>query len=586
MFGATSGGTGMFGSTQNKPSAFGTQPSSGNGGFSFGSSNTTNTNNNAPAGNTGFSLGGNTNSGGLFGNKPASTSNLASGTFGSSNSTGFGTNTGSNNLFGSANTGTNNNSNTGGLFGKPQGAANTTFGNTGNQTSTFGNSGNQASTFGSTNTNTQSGGLFGNTNTNNQASSGGLFGSKPAGTTSGLFGSTNNTTSAPSGGLFGSKPAGSTFGGSSGAPASGGLFGNTNTNTNTATNANTNANTSGGLFGSSNTGATGGLFGSSTAATGTSSGLFGGQSSNNNTTQPSFNWSGQKPANQAPGALNLSLSSQAPSQTQQTTSYTPAINDQVIKLKEQWDPSSGKCALKTHLYNKFTEEEINVLMQQPRPANESPEDWEQAMSKRPGPLYYPVKVSSFSEVAQRIEVQLDHVAKSRILLRNINDKMGQISSKHDLDNTTRIMQAKVKHTNLSRRLLRLATVLAMLKLKGYPLLPEEEEISKQFQTLLAKVSDPNGSVGKLNDIYARLAILKGRSEDLSSQLESSINNMNGGLNGLTRENTEAVGEGATQIDQVVDSLTKLLYKQQVGLNYVNEIVQKDLDIVNKATSKR
>ncbi|EEQ41067.1 putative nucleoporin [Clavispora lusitaniae] len=584
MFGATSGGTGMFGSTQNKPSAFGTQPSSGNGGFSFGSSNTTNTNNNAPAGNTGFSLGANTNSGGLFGNKPASTSNLASGTFGSSNSTGFGSNTGSNNLFGSANTGTNNNSNTGGLFGKPQGAANTTFGNTGNQTSTFGNSGNQASTFGSTNTNTQSGGLFGNTNTNNQASSGGLFGSKPAGTTSGLFGSTNNTTSAPSGGLFGSKPAGSTFGGSSGAPASGGLFGNTNTNT--ATNANTNTNASGGLFGSSNTGATGGLFGSSNAATGTSSGLFGGQSSNNNTTQPSFNWSGQKPANQAPGALNLSLSSQAPSQTQQTTSYTPAINDQVIKLKEQWDPSSGKCALKTHLYNKFTEEEINVLMQQPRPANESPEDWEQAMSKRPGPLYYPVKVSSFSEVAQRIEVQLDHVAKSRILLRNINDKMGQISSKHDLDNTTRIMQAKVKHTNLSRRLLRLATVLAMLKLKGYPLLPEEEEISKQFQTLLAKVSDPNGSVGKLNDIYARLAILKGRSEDLSSQLESSINNMNGGLNGLTRENTEAVGEGATQIDQVVDSLTKLLYKQQVGLNYVNEIVQKDLDIVNKATSKR
>lgn len=578
----------MFGSTQNKPSAFGTQPSSGNGGFLFGSSNTTNTNNNAPAGNTGFSLGANTNSGGLFGNKPASTSNLASGTFGSSNSTGFGSNTGLNNLFGSANTGTNNNSNTGGLFGKPQGAANTTFGNTGNQTSTFGNSGNQASTFGSTNTNTQLGGLFGNTNTNNQASLGGLFGSKPAGTTSGLFGSTNNTTSAPSGGLFGSKPAGSTFGGSSGAPASGGLFGNTNTNTNTntATNANTNANTSGGLFGSSNTGATGGLFGSSTAATGTSSGLFGGQSSNNNTTQPSFNWSGQKPANQAPGALNLSLSSQAPSQTQQTTSYTPAINDQVIKLKEQWDPSSGKCALKTHLYNKFTEEEINVLMQQPRPANESPEDWEQAMSKRPGPLYYPVKVSSFSEVAQRIEVQLDHVAKSRILLRNINDKMGQISSKHDLDNTTRIMQAKVKHTNLSRRLLRLATVLAMLKLKGYPLLPEEEEISKQFQTLLAKVSDPNGSVGKLNDIYARLAILKGRSEDLSSQLESSINNMNGGLNGLTRENTEAVGEGATQIDQVVDLLTKLLYKQQVGLNYVNEIVQKDLDIVNKATSKR
>lgn len=239
--------------------------------------------------------------------------------------------------------------------------------------------------------------------------------------------------------------------------------------------------------------------------------------------------------------------------------------------------------LKTHLYNKFSEEEMNILMQQPRPANESPEDWDNAMLNRPGPLYYPVKVTSFSEVAQRIEVQLDHVAQGRILLNKINDELTQLLSKHDLDNTTRIMKAKVRHTKLARRLLRLATILAILKLKGYPLLPEEEEISKQFQALNAKITDPNAPVSKLSDLYARLAILKGRSEELSTQLESSIQAMNGGLKAVTNDSREVSGEGSTQLDLIVSSLTKLLYKQQVGLSYLNEVLQKDLTAVNNAT---
>lgn len=274
---------------------------------------------------------------------------------------------------------------------------------------------------------------------------------------------------------------------------------------------------------------------------------------------------------------------QAPAKTQQSSStYTPAINDQLIKLKEQWDPNSPKCLLKTHLYNKFTEEEMAVLMQQPRPANETPEDWDHAMSNRPGPLYYPVKVTSFSEVAQRIEVQLDHVAKGRILLNKINDELTQLLSKHDLDNTTRIMKAKVRHTKLARRLLRLATILAILKLKGYPLLPEEEEISKQFQALNAKITDPNAPVSKLSDLYARLAILKGRSEELSTHLESSIQTMNGGLKSVTNGSREVSGEGSTQLDLIISLLTKLLYKQQVGLSYLNEVLQKDLAAVDNA----
>ena len=136
--------------------------------------------------------------------------------------------------------------------------------------------------------------------------------------------------------------------------------------------------------------------------------------------------------------------------------------------------------------------------------------------------HYPIKISSFNDVAQRIETQLEHVSKSRVILNEINEKLNALSSKHDLENTTRILKAKAKHTKLSRRLLRLATVLAILKLKGYPLLPEEEEISKQFDVLSSKLNDPNSPVGKLSDVFARLAILKERAEDLNYQFEVSI----------------------------------------------------------------
>lgn len=600
MFGSSStGGTGLFGNAQNKPAggATTTQPS----GFLFGSSSNGNTN--QPS-----AFGSNNTSGGLFGSKPAApASGSTGGLFGGSNSAGSTGSTFLNNnntanlnsggLFGSntSNSTAPTNTASGGLFGKPASASGGLFGSTNNNnTSGFGG----GSTFGNTNQNTQtsaqSGGLFGN-NAQSNTQGGGLFGNNAQNTQSstqsgGLFGNTtqnsnqsgglfgnnaqNNQSAGQSGGLF-SRPAGTT-----GNTTSGGLFG-----------ASAQSNTSGGLFGSTQN-KTGGLFGASNNAssantntnngtnTNTSGGLFGSQNPNN--AQPSFSWSTQ---NTAPptNVSGLQLTT-APPKTQQTNNYTPAINDQIIKLKEQWDPNSPKCALKTHLYNKFSEQEINVLMQQPRPANESPEDWDYAMAHRPSPLYYPVKVSSFSEVAQRVEVQLDHVAKLRILLNNINEKLTQLSSKHDLDNTTRILQAKVRHTKLSRRLLRLATILAVLKLKGYPLLPEEEEISKQFQALNAKISDPNGSIGKLSDLYARLAILKGRSEDLSLQLNSSISNMHNGLGNINTDHADTKGDGL-QLDQIVQLLTKLLYKQQAGLSYLNEVVQKDLEVVDNLSRK-
>ena len=589
---STTGG-GLFSNNNNnqaKPAGnlFGSNTQSTGGGL-FGNNNANNTANNT------------TNLGGLFGNNNNNQAKPAGNLFGSNTQSTGGGLFGNNNANNTANNtttlgglfGNNNNTNTlGGLFGNKPAAPATSGGlfgnntaNTANNTATntlgglFGNKPATTTTlgglFGNNNANntqlgTTLGGLFGNNNNNNTTTNtantlGGLFGSKPATTTTtggGLFGNNNaNTSSTTGGGLFGNNNANSST------TTSGGLFGNKPATTTTG----------GGLFGgNTNTALLGGLFGSKPATTTTtlggqqpaqqqSTGLFGNQ--NKNLAAPSFAWT-QPPAAAQPTATATTTAPQV------VHTYTPAIRDQLEKIKEQWDPSLPKCALKTHFYNMCTNDQELALRMQ-RPPNELPEDWDDAMHHRPLDHLYPVKVTSIAEVAQRIEAQLEHVTRLRLILQQLNAKQEQLLSKHDLDNATRIQKARARHTTLLRRLLRLATVLAILKLKGYPLLPEEEEISKQFDTLNAKFTDPNSPMAKLSDISARLVLLKDRANDLNDQLTAQLNET---LTGLDRN---GVKKDEVATDEIIAKISNVLLQQQVGLNYLNEVVEKDTATVDK-----
>jgi len=129
---------------------------------------------------------------------------------------------------------------------------------------------------------------FGQSSTTNTTNStGGLFGAKPAATSSALTGfsfgsSTTATTSSSGTGLFGtssSTSGGGLFGNSSSTSTSGGLFGNTSSST-----------SGGGLFGNTSS-STGGLFGNKPA----SGGLFSNSSTTtNNTATPANNQNAQQ----------------------------------------------------------------------------------------------------------------------------------------------------------------------------------------------------------------------------------------------------------------------------------------------------
>lgn len=539
----------------------------------FGFSGSNNGFGNKPAGSTGFSFGQNNNntntqpsaSGFGFGGSQPNSGTATTGGFGANQAT---------NTFGS-----NQQSSTGGgLFGnKPAlgslGSSSTTAsGTTAAGTGLFGQQTAQpqqstigGGLFGNKPT-TTTGGLFGNSAKNNSTTSGGLFGNK-VGSTGSLMGgnSTQNTSNMNAGGLFGAKPQNTTA-------TTGGLFGSKPQG----------STTNGGLFGSgtqnNNTLGGGGLFGQSQQPqTNTAPGL-----GNTVSTQPSFAWSkpstGSNLQQQQQQQIQVPLQqTQAIAQQQQLSNYPQQIQEQVLKCKESWDPNTTKTKLRAFVYNKVNETEAILYT---KPGHVLQEEWDQAMEKKPSPQTIPIQIYGFEGFNQRNQVQTENVAQARIILNHILEKSTQLQQKHELDTASRILKAQSRNVEIEKRILKLGTQLATLKNRGLPLGIAEEKMWSQFQTLLQRSEDPAG-LGKTNELWARLAILKERAKNISSQLDSKLMVFN---DDTKNQDSMSKGTGEESNDRI-NKIVEILTNQQRGITYLNEVLEKDAAIVKKYKNK-
>lgn len=528
---------------------------------------------NKPAGSTGFSFGQNNNntntqpsaSGFGFGGSQPNSGTATTGGFGANQAT---------NTFGS-----NQQSSTGGgLFGnKPAlgslGSSSTTAsGTTAAGTGLFGQQTAQpqqstigGGLFGNKPT-TTTGGLFGNSAQNNSTTSGGLFGNK-VGSTGSLMGGngTQNTSNMNAGGLFGAKPQNTTA-------TTGGLFGSKPQG----------STTNGGLFGSgtqnNNTLGGGGLFGQSQQPqTNTAPGL-----GNTVSTQPSFAWSkpstGSNLQQQQQQQIQVPLQqTQAIAQQQQLSNYPQQIQEQVLKCKESWDPNTTKTKLRAFVYNKVNETEAILYT---KPGQVLQEEWDQAMEKKPSPQTIPIQIYGFEGLNQRNQVQTENVAQARIILNHILEKSTQLQQKHELDTASRILKAQSRNVEIEKRILKLGTQLATLKNRGLPLGIAEEKMWSQFQTLLQRSEDPAG-LGKTNELWARLAILKERAKNISSQLDSKLMVFN---DDTKNQDSMSKGTGEESNDRI-NKIVEILTNQQRGITYLNEVLEKDAAIVKKYKNK-
>lgn len=539
----------------------------------FGFSGSNNGFGNKPAGSTGFSFGQNNNntntqpsaSGFGFGGSQPNSGTATTGGFGANQAT---------NTFGS-----NQQSSTGGglLGNKPAlgslGSSSTTAsGTTAAGTGLFGQQTAQpqqstigGGLFGNKPT-TTTGGLFGNSAKNNSTTSGGLFGNK-VGSTGSLMGgnSTQNTSNMNAGGLFGAKPQNTTA-------TTGGLFGSKPQG----------STTNGGLFGSgtqnNNTLGGGGLFGQSQQPqTNTAPGL-----GNTVSTEPSFAWSkpstGSNLQQQQQQQIQVPLQqTQAIAQQQQLSNYPQQIQEQVLKCKESWDPNTTKTKLRAFVYNKVNETEAILYT---KPGHVLQEEWDQAMEKKPSPQTIPIQIYGFEGLNQRNQVQTENVAQARIILNHILEKSTQLQQKHELDTASRILKAQSRNVEIEKRILKLGTQLATLKNRGLPLGIAEEKMWSQFQTLLQRSEDPAG-LGKTNELWARLAILKERAKNISSQLDSKLMVFN---DDTKNQDSMSKGTGEESNDRI-NKIVEILTNQQRGITYLNEVLEKDAAIVKKYKNK-
>ena len=527
-------------------------------------------------------------------------------------------------------------------------------GNTGTNTSTFGA---QNTTLGNKPaTTTMGGGLFGNTTNTTSTTGGGLFGNKNMfGTGSnssttgsgGLFGGNSlQGTTTSSGGLFGNKTLGSASTGGTG------LFGSSSSTTAPTTTTNTNTNTGTGLFGSKPaTTATGtGLFGSkpatTTTGTGTSFGLFGQQAQQQQQQQqpqqnalgglkystPTFSWS-QQPSNTQPRAqgfpqsqlpqqqqfgLGLGQNQSAPllnsmnsqqsllfpsQQQQQSLNYPQQIQNQLLKCRESWDAANPRSKLRSYVYNKVDQGEI--ILSNYKPNNVPQEEWDRAVEARPSSDVVPIELLGFEALNQRNQLQIENVAQVRIILKELLEKNKSLQQRHELEIASRVQRVEGRNIELERRILRLGAQLAILKNRGLPLSIKEEKLLNNFSKLLKRSTDPAG-LGKTNEIWARLSILKDRANKISERLDNALlviderkngggvidsvaTGANDGYTGGSAKNTTAsttthpriLHEEDTVVDVKLDKAVKILSTQQRGISYLEDVLKKDHEIVDK-----
>ncbi|GMF14854.1 unnamed protein product [[Candida] boidinii] len=471
------------------------------------------------------------------------------------------------------------------------------------------------------------------------ASNTGGFGSS---STSNAATGTNNASSGLAGGFSlnnssaTAKPAsGFAFGGSSttnsgttAKPASGFAFGGSSTGT--AATSGLGGATGGSLFG--NKPSLGGISGN------TGGSLFGGQqqqqqqqqqqtqqsistapvSNQQTSSQPSFAWSSNQNSNSNSSTANNKLNTSANNQyntlfgygnnnNNNTTSnnllmgnnnnnnnannntYVPTINDQLMKVKNSWDPNSPQCATKTYFYNKIASNEMISNYQ--RPDDQLPEEWEKAMANRPKNYNsIPVKAKGFEDLLKRSNLQIEHIKQSRLILNQINENLTKLSEKHDLDTVSRLLACKVKHKNLSKRLLKIAIILSVLKSKGYPLTNDEELLSQEFDKLLKSVDDPIG-LARSNELWARLSNLKERSKNLSQQLKrlEALDKNSTEFNSLLGNSSASNLNSSINTDDssaiTIAKITDVLSKQQQGIQFLYEILEKDKETVSKLSKK-
>lgn len=227
------------------------------------------------------------------------------------------------------------------------------------------------------------------------------------------------------------------------------------------------------------------------------------------------------------------------------------ILDQLARVREAWDPTSPNCAFQHYFYNKVPVEQAQLYAM---PPGQDQTRWEKAMAERPDAGSVPVLAVGFDDLQTRLNQQHQQINAYRVRMHELNEKLNELSNRHDLHTSVKLLEMKERQRALARKTLALIVKLEVLTNRGWSLTPDEELYRQKLHDLLKKAEDP-AVFGSLNEVGARI-------KALSTQRAAKDEKSN------TRVDWD---HDAEQLESVV----RILAAQQTGIKFLARLVAED-----------
>ena len=183
----------------------------------------------------------------------------------------------------------------------------------------------------------------------------------------------------------------------------------------------------------------------------------------------------------------------------------------------KWHPYSANTLFQAYLYNSINSDQAPFYG--PGPADDESK-WEEALRTRPNAATVPTSVRGFRELGLRAIGQRQALDVLHGRLHEIVEGLTAILRKHDLDISTRAVEARRRHLRLSNKCLTLAAKAQLLKNRGYALDGPEEELRKKLLVIERKAFDPALN-GRGEEIWARMVSVRERGRQLEREFEKA-----------------------------------------------------------------
>lgn len=237
------------------------------------------------------------------------------------------------------------------------------------------------------------------------------------------------------------------------------------------------------------------------------------------------------------------------------------ILDQMARVREAWDPTSANCAFQHYFYNRVPAEQAQMYAM---PPGQDQAKWEKALAERPDATCVPVLAVGFDDLQTRLNQQNQQINAYRVRMHELNEKLNELSNRHDLHTSVKLLEMKERQLALARKTLALIVKLEVLTNRGWSLTPDEELYRQKLKELLKRAEDP-AVFGSLNEVGARIKAMNqtskvGEKKSLdwdrdSEQLESVVRVLAAHQTGI-KFLSKLVSEDSAQVDAVLKRSTE------------------------------